>query len=61
MKEKIKGFWNENKESIKTGALLVITPIAVLGLVAVDQNSKIINIVNTGAEEAKRNMEKKRA
>ena len=44
MKEQIKEFWKEHKETIKTGTILVLTPIAVIGLKSTLDLSKIVDM-----------------
>lgn len=56
MKEKIKGFWKDNKEQVKTGTILVLIPIAVLGVIANTNLTRIVNVFNTGAEAYKRDL-----
>lgn len=51
MKEQIKAFWKENKESIKTGTILVMTPIVILGLVTTKALSDIGGLCGTISKE----------
>lgn len=53
MKEQVKVFWNDHKEDIKTGALLVITPIAVLGLIATKSLSQLIDLATLTSSSSK--------
>jgi hypothetical protein len=54
MREQIKAFWKENKENIKTGTILVLAPIAVLGVMAAKSLDNVTNVLSTAAEMAKK-------
>jgi hypothetical protein len=51
MKESIMKFWGDHKEDIKTGAILVLTPIAVMGVVASRGLNNMTSFLNNVSEE----------
>lgn len=53
MKESIMKFWKEHKEDIKTGTILVLTPIAVMGVVASKGLNNMTSFLNNVSEEIK--------
>jgi hypothetical protein len=53
MKENIKMFWNEHKEDIKTGAILVLTPIAVIGVMGTKGLLDMTNFLSNASDEIK--------
>lgn len=53
MKEQIKEFWEEHKEGIKTGTILVLAPIAVMGVIATKSLSQIIDIAYDESKKEK--------
>jgi hypothetical protein len=55
MKEKIKVFWMDHKEQIKTGAILVLTPVALMGLVSTRCLDNLLSMANNLSEQEKNN------
>jgi hypothetical protein len=53
MKEKLQRYWLEHKEEIKTGTILVIIPIAVLGLISSKGLNDIAHFLSIAADQAK--------
>jgi hypothetical protein len=53
MNEKVKLFWKEHKEEIKTGAILVLTPVAVMGFMAAKTLNGIVDLAKTESNKTK--------
>lgn len=51
MKEKVKQIWNEHKEEIKTGAILVLTPIAVIGLLSLRSLNNLTHFLSNASDQ----------
>jgi hypothetical protein len=54
MDEQIKVFWKENKEKIKTGTILVLAPIAAIGLMTIKSFEKSVSVWYDASEYAKK-------
>jgi hypothetical protein len=55
MFEKVKAVWKEYKEPIKTGLILVLTPVALMGLSSAKCLDNIISMAANLSEQEKNN------